>query len=73
VTRSKIERNALITVVNYAVELDLRALSFLQKSQYSSLELLLIGVKQSLQSFMIIEGNWSILRLVKIKHLIRIV
>ena len=62
-----------MTVVNYAVELDLRALSFLQKSQYSSLELLLIGVKQSLQSFMIIESNWSILRLVKIKHLIRIV
>ena len=72
-TRSKIEWIALMTVVNYAVELDLRALSFLQKSQYSSLELLLIGVKQSLQSFMIIESNWSILRLVKIKHLIRIV
>ena len=72
-TRSKIEWIALMTVVNYAVELDLRALSFLQKSQYSSLELLLIGVKQSLQSFMIMEGNWGILRLVKIKDLIRIV
>ncbi len=53
-----------------AAVLALRALSLLQKLQYSSFELLLIGVKQSLQSFMIIGGNLCILRIFKIKHLI---
>ena len=53
-----------------AAELALRALSLLQKSQYSSFELLLIGVKQSWQYFMIIEVDLCILRIFKIKHLI---
>ena len=63
VPRSKIEWIALITVVNYAVKLDLSALSLLQKSKYSSFKLSLIGVKQSLQSFMSIVDNWHILKI----------
>ncbi len=53
-----------------AAELSLRALSLLQKLQYSSFELLFIGVKQSWQYFMILGDNLGILRMFKIKHLI---
>ncbi len=46
-----------------AIDLSLRALSRLQKVQYSSFESLLIGVKQSWQYFIIFWINLSILRI----------
>ena len=53
----------------YDEEISLSFLSFLQMEQYSSFESLLIGVKQSLQYFMILGVNLCILKIFKIKHL----
>ena len=53
---------------NYDEAISLSFLSFLQIEQYSSFESLLIGVKQSLQYFMILWINLHILKMLKIKH-----
>jgi hypothetical protein len=54
----------------YDEEISLIFLSFLQIEQYSSFELLLIGVKQSLQYFMIIVVNQDILRIFRLRRIL---